>query len=238
MSFLLDPSWMFGIACVVTPPLLACSPFIEYSDLSPRGCDLPTYFSNPAFIVSTVLCILFVYVTQSDGKKISKADRRAAHWYVVNAFIFKSIMDTWSGTLQSWPMMTAQYNALEPRYIMPFSKPESLPVHLTSILELTVMTPLCLATYWGLHRQTGWRYTIEAITATLQATGTYYFYLAGIITQGDALKKMATESNAFDFLFYFIFANVFCPLLWIVVPILRIRTVTQQVSKLQKAKRG
>merc|ERR1712060_590176 len=101
---------------------------------------------------------------------------------------------------------------------MPLSKPESLPVHLTSALEMAVMVPLCLLTYAAYHRGWSSRYVLETVTATLQATGTYYFYLAGIITQGDKLYSMATETNWFDFTFYFCFANVFCPLLWLVVP--------------------
>eukprot|EP01065_Artemidia_motanka_P015669 TRINITY_DN1940_c0_g1_i2.p1 TRINITY_DN1940_c0_g1~~TRINITY_DN1940_c0_g1_i2.p1 ORF type:complete len:267 (+),score=117.84 TRINITY_DN1940_c0_g1_i2:78-803(+) len=236
MAFLLDPSWVFGLACVLTPPLMACSPLIEFSQIAPRGCDPAAYFVHPLPIVSAILCIAFAMYCQS-GKtaKLNGSDTRAANWYLVNAFIFKSIMDTCSGTLQSWGMMTQQYNMLEPRYQYPVSRHESIPVHLTSMLEMFVMVPLCLLTYRAMHKGYGSRYVYEIVTAVLQMTGTYYFYLAGIITQGDALVRMGTETNLFDRLFYFTFGNVFCPLLWLVYPCYRIVCAGRDISKLHAA---
>merc|ERR1712113_415235 len=106
----------------------------------------------------------------------------------------------------------------------------SLPVHLTSALELLIMTPLCLWLYRAYHQGWASRYAIEIITAVLQITGTYYFYGAGLISHWDLLRTRATQTNFFDFSFLFLFGNIICPMVWVVVPLACIFGASKDIS--------
>ena len=180
------------------------------------------------------LLIMFIAIAHRKGASFkSCTDRRVALWYLVNGIGFKSVMDTFSGTAQSWDLMTKQYNALESRYALSFSdNPVSVPVHLTSLLEISVMAPLCFWVYYLIVRdgRSSTRYVVELVLATLQIVGTYYFYAPLLFTSaGDRARGFLVSNNPLDFYLRGVFGSVICPLLWIIVPLIRIKSVTREM---------
>lgn len=235
LAFLLDPSWIFGLACMLAPPLVSCTPLVSLSKLAPRECAISRHFVHPIPIAGLLLCLTWSLYCQQGSVTLSSRDKRVANWYLVNGFVFKSMMDTFSGSLQAWPTMTAQYNLLEPRYQKPLSDFDSIPVHLSSLLEIAFQVPLCLLVYRAYHQGSKHRYVLEIVLATLQAAGTFYFYLAGLITEPEKLG-MFMNASMFDFVFYCCFGSIFCPLLWIVLPVLCIRSAAGDIARLCESK--
>lgn len=129
-------------------------------------------------------------------------------------------------------LMTKQYNALEFRYALNMGHPMSVPVHTTSLLELTVMTPLCFWLYYLINREgnTAKRFVIEIVLATLQIVGTYYFYSPLLLTSAGVRAKGFFESRSYlDFFLRGVFGSLFCPLLWVVFPLYRIVRVSSEI---------
>jgi len=148
-------------------------------------------------------------------------------------------MDTFSGSLQAWSLMTLQYNALEGRYILPLSDFESNTVHLSSLLEILVQAPLCLWVYYLIVHQgnSALRYAVEFCLCTLQMAGTWYFYLPLLLTPSNKrLMAMLGTDDVIDFYFRGIFGSILCPAVWIVVPMLRIYLCTQSLDASLKSK--
>merc|ERR1719350_2119338 len=85
-------------------------------------------------------------------------------------------------------------------------------------MEAFVLVPLDLLVYRAYHKGLPSRRGLEIVVSVATILGTYYFYIAGIISQWDHLADLATNTNWYDFIWYFLFANVFCPLLWTIVP--------------------
>jgi hypothetical protein len=54
--------------------------------------------------------------------------------------------------------MSSQYLIVEPRYKLGLYEAEGVSVFMTSMLELLVQSPLCLAVYYGYHRNRPWRH--------------------------------------------------------------------------------
>ena len=87
------------------------------------------------------------------------------------------------------------------------------------------MTPLCFWVYWLIYRDqhSGKRYIVEAVLATLQIAGVFYFYLPLLLTDaGERAFGFFKSNNPIDFYFRGVFGSVVCPLLWIVVPTIRL----------------
>merc|ERR1712070_940110 len=116
--------------------------------------------------------------------------------------------------------MTDQYSALEKRYAMHMDEqPEAAAVHLCSLLEATIQAPLCIWLYVLIIRRGGSaaRFAVEVSLATLQAAGTWFFYLPLIFTQSrqHVLSLFASEDFILDVLFRGVFGSIICPLIWI-----------------------
>eukprot|EP00940_MAST-03C_sp_MAST-3C-sp2_P000498 g498.t1 len=230
-SFLSDPSVLFLAACVVAPL------FLEMIDGTLTLSVLKAYLYCGVPVGACLVGVLMIF-TQNAPRE---AYTPCAMWYLVNGVGFKSAMDTFSGSLQSWSLMTKQYNALEARYAMPLSNFESLPVHLTSLLEISVMTPMCLWVFYLIVREpsSARRYVAESSLATLQMAGTWYFYMPLILTSsGDrAARFFHEDSGIVDFYFRGVFGTVICPLIWIIVPLLRLIYASSELSELLKGKK-
>lgn len=54
--------------------------------------------------------------------------------------------------------MSKQYLIVEPRYALGLFHSEGVSVFMTSMLEILVQSPLCLAAYWAYHRNRPYRY--------------------------------------------------------------------------------
>jgi len=218
---LYDPSSLFLLSCLVAPP------FLELYEGNLDLTALIFYIVHPVPGTSLLLMMIFLYFTHRKPSNVSASDMRVATWYLVNGFGFKTIMDTFSGSLQSWSLMTAQYNALEGRYQLPlWGHTEAQAVHITSLLEITIQAPLCLLAYYLIIRRpaSAVRFTTEFVLATLQAAGTWYFYMP-LLTTADGtarLEKFFTSSDPVELYFRGVFGCVICPLIWIVVPLLRV----------------
>lgn len=223
-----DPSVLFLLGCLLAPILLA----LLAGTLT--GSALFEYLVHPIPIVAGVLLFLYLYGVHQGLTTVPEADKLIAAWYLVNGFGFKSIMDTFAGSLQGWSLMTVQYNLLEARYLLPLGSQnaeglESTPVHLTSLLEIIVMVPLCLIAYALIVRQpsSGYRYAVELATSTLQIAGVWYFYLPLILpTVSDSVTKLLMSDSRVDVYFRGVFGCIICPLIWVVVPSLRIYDVS------------
>eukprot|EP00755_Sulcionema_specki_P012690 Sspe_Gene.52066::Locus_28861_Transcript_1_1_Confidence_1.000_Length_1240::g.52066::m.52066/K01824/EBP; cholestenol Delta-isomerase len=231
-----DPTFVFALSCLVTPAVIGCTSLHKLSALSPDHCPTLDEAFTPISCAFFGGLALFILICPGSSN-LSPRDRRVANWYLYNGLIIKTLMDTISGSLQSYPLMTPQYNIVDPRYSRPLSDTTSLPVHLTSALEITVMAPLCLAVYWCYHKNNPLRYSLEIILCVLQIAGTYYFYASGLLTERRHIEQVMNPAVPFDFLFYFLFGLVICPFIWVVVPILCIRTATQDIVKWVKVKK-
>jgi len=223
-----DPSVVFLLSCLLAPIFLA----LFAGTLT--SAALFHYLVHPVPIVAGILLFVYLYCVHQGVTSVPEAEKLVAAWYLVNAFGFKSIMDTFAGSLQGWTLMTEQYNLLEARYLLALGSQnseglESTPVHLTSLLEILVMVPLCLCAYALIVRQptSGYRYAAELVSSTFTIAGTWYFYLPLILpTISDSVTKLFTSDSAVDRYFRGVFGCVLCPLIWVVVPSMRIYYVS------------
>lgn len=220
MSILLDPSVLFLGSCLVAPL------GVELMENNLTSDVVVEYvFHEIPLIAMSVLIVFLAFAHRKGAINLNCGERRVALWYLVNGVGFKSIMDTCSGSAQNWNLMTKQYNALESRYALPLENAVSVPVHLTSLLEICVMTPLCFWVYYLIVREgnTWKRFAVEIVLATLQIVGTYYFYAPLVLTSaGDRARAFLSSNDPLDFYLRGVFGSVLCPLLWVVLPTVRI----------------
>eukprot|EP00658_Telonema_sp_P-2_P048967 TRINITY_DN37238_c0_g1_i2.p1 TRINITY_DN37238_c0_g1~~TRINITY_DN37238_c0_g1_i2.p1 ORF type:complete len:263 (+),score=65.30 TRINITY_DN37238_c0_g1_i2:197-985(+) len=193
---LADPSVLFLLACVLCPPL------VELYEGTYSHEALLEYVLHPLPLLSLMVTALLLLWAHRGEPEVAAGERAVAAWYLVNGVGFKSIMDTMSGSMQAWSLMTKQYNALEPRYARPYyDDPSAQPVHFCSLLEITVMTPLCLWLYVLIVRspKSATRFCIEFCLATLQATGTWFFYMPNLLTShSQDVLKFFSSNNFMD----------------------------------------
>ena len=219
-SILLDPSVLFLGSCLIAPL------GVEFMENNLTSDVVVEYvFHEIPLIAMSVLIVFLAFAHRKGAINLSCGERRVALWYLVNGIGFKSIMDTFSGSAQSWNLMTKQYNALESRYSLPLENAVSVPAHLTSLLELSVMTPMCFWVYYLIVREgnTAKRFAMEIVLATLQIVGTYYFYAPLVLTSaGDRARGFLISNDPLDFYLRGVFGSVLCPLLWVVLPTVRI----------------
>lgn len=228
----LDPSVLFLLSCLLAPPLLELCTGGEQFTLK-RAMD---YVIHPVPMTSLACALAFLGWVHRDAPCVTSSERMVAAWYLVNGFGFKTAMDVMSGSMQSWNLMTDQYNALEKRYAMSMDHhPEAAAVHLCSLLEAVVQAPLCIWLYLLIIRRGGsaTRFAVEVSLATLQAAGTWFFYLPLVFTSSKqhVLALFASEDLVIDVLFRGVFGSLICPMIWIVVPIARIYCVTKHFDR-------
>ncbi len=99
-SIVLDPSVMFLSACLIAP--LACE-VLENDGALPSIDVFVNYVFHEVPLTALSILIMFLSFAHRKGARtLSDCERRVALWYLVNGIGFKSIMDTVSGSLQSW----------------------------------------------------------------------------------------------------------------------------------------
>jgi hypothetical protein len=256
-GLLLDPTSLF---CLLLLPV----PLIWRNDriMVASSAETTAYLTAWPLIVWAVVGACVVWITKSgDCRPMRRTDRFVARWYLLNGCFFNSMMDVFAGQLQAWPLMTEQYNALEPRYAAapgpgPCGAYARSVVALTSLQEILFQAPLGMALYYAYHRRAAWRLPAEIVFNVCSVAGVWYFYgteayarfpcVSTPPLQALANADLSTEAGrerllaaAFTpkLLFEFWLGFVAFPLLWAVVGISLILRASRQFVGTAPARR-
>jgi hypothetical protein len=161
-------------------------------------------------------------------KKLAVYDRWSAEWYWWNAWFFHMLMDGMVGSLRLIPLAVHQYDVLDRRFIQRHSVPWTV-----GMVELCIMNPLCLLSYWAVCQDHSLRFPLELITSTFQIMGMLIFLISEVY-EGQlnvpALDPVGVPGNRWGnvkwnhyHLTYYWFGLWFCNLVWAVVPCYRIQ---------------
>jgi hypothetical protein len=215
-----DPATIFIAIILALPALLA-----------DNWSSCISYFLDPWMITTFGLLFAVVHVTKSKlpPQQLSVRDQRIASWYLVNGIFIQFLMDGLVGGLQQVPVLRTQYEKLDARY-----RNHDPTVMIISLIELFIMSPLCLVVYYGYHRKTAWRAPVELVTCTLHAMGTVVFVGSELLVGLKDVPCDWTLSFSIYHLIYFWFAFVFCNTLWIALPTRLAIDCIQQVTQQQQ----
>jgi len=186
-------------------------------------------------LVSSLLVFLLDGLVNYFGDKDTNIkDIRISRWYLINGLFFHTLYDFCTGFFHCWPLMRDEYYKIDYR-VLDVWAPRSMPMTLCVWLEGLVMGPLCLILFFGIRlrkaknekkkesmHQNMWIFVIEIIVAVLQITGYYVWYgseIVGIYTRETKLIVDWNFEFTFEMIFYFWFAFVFLPLVWVFVPL-------------------
>lgn len=217
-----DPTRCFSILVIVII-------FVRYSEAHDWDWTLTFQRVVSDFYVYT--CVANAVVTWlvcPSLKHLPVYDRWSAEWYWWNGWFFHMLLDGMVGSLRLIPVAVHQYDMLDRRFIQGHSVPWTV-----GMVELLIMNPLCMITYWSITRQHASRFPLELITSTFQLMGMIVF-LASEVYEGQlnipALDPVGVPGNRWAnlklnhyHLTYYWFGFWFCNLVWAVVPYYRIR---------------
>ena len=153
-------------------------------------------------------------------------DRWAAEWYWWNAFLFHGVLDGATGSFCQVPVMLAQYQVLDRRFITHHSVPFTV-----GCVEFFIMQPCCLALVWAIHRRRVYRFPLELVLGCCHIFGLILFVVAEVYEGqlnvpsldpvGVPGNRWANAKFNFYHFMYYWFGFWFCNLVWLFIPLLR-----------------
>uniref|UniRef100_A0A6B2LPM2 EXPERA domain-containing protein n=1 Tax=Arcella intermedia TaxID=1963864 RepID=A0A6B2LPM2_9EUKA len=144
-------------------------------------------------------------------------------------------MDVFAGQFQWMGMMSQHYLKVDPRYIHGLSHVSGHSVFMTSMVELLLQTPLCIATYWGFHHQSPWRRVTQLAASILHLSGMWWMYYPEALAGFPHLEIDRNFEFTFDHILYYWFGYCFCCTLWTVVPVYMCYKAAKEISQLIQA---
>jgi hypothetical protein len=194
------------------------------------------FFLNPYvlffFSMASMTAYRGVVVSHNQNTKstphLPVYDRWAAEWYWWNAWLYHMTMDGASGSFRLVPVVVNQYDMLDLRFPNRHVVPWCI-----GVVELFIMGPLCLVTLWAILKRNAMRFPLELVTSSFHLFGMILF-VAAEVYEGQlnvpALDPVGVPSdlwanvklNLYHITYYW-FGFWFCNLIWLVVPMLRIR---------------
>jgi len=145
-------------------PLTCQTPFV--------ACRMES-LKNLAVGVPVALTAVLLALSLPKRKKLSQRDHLVAGWYLFNGVIIHIFLDGLVGFGGQVPYLYEKYCELDKRYA---GTGESS-VMMISLVELTIMGPLCLAVFYAYYQGKRWRHVLEVLTCGIQIFGTVSFYL-------------------------------------------------------------
>jgi len=140
--------------------------------------------------------------------------------------------------------MSKHFHLVDLRYAKPYSESGAV-VTMTSLLEILLDAPLCVAIFVGyqcahFNRDAKTRalvHCLEIVVSLFQLTGCWYFFGTEWIT---GMKNVPVDRNlefTFHYTVYFWFGFCFCGMLWVFVPLyMTVRAICDILSDFDKRK--
>lgn len=186
--------------------------------------------------------------SQNSSVTLSNRQSMIARWYLLNGLIIHFLLDGTSGVWQWWTIMGNEYLKLDKRFEEPLSGIGIMATMATQ-MELIVMFPLCMIAYYAyrchvlnFNGKTAvyppWVYVLEVMVACFQLCGTWFYNGTEVV---HIILRTGVESVpvdwklefTLDYIVYFWFAFVFCPIIWVIVPIWMIKRASQDLTNAQ-----
>merc|ERR1712086_419652 len=223
-----DPSFAFLFPTLFLPLFVHGDVTTKVLRFSVPDLDvLQEYFTNYAFLACVGFFVLAQILT------IGGSSSRTANWFLLNGCIIHVAMDGLTGGFHALPALDNAYRQLDNRFNYPDPTGSSEDAYAAAkvvvSLELFLMAPMCLITYYGCLRKRIWSNEMVMLTAFLRLIGTIVFIVPEFITGCKNLSPFGLESCETRFktvpegttlyyhMLYFGFA-VGANIVWIVVP--------------------
>jgi hypothetical protein len=164
MNFV-DPTVAFTAAVVLLP-------LVFVTDTA----SAIAYLTHPTMLAALAVTAALVLFA-GPGAALAPHERRLAYWCLCNGVFYNLFLDVVAGQAQSFGLMTAQYNRVEPRYALGYLSDAGAPVFMTSALEALFQAPLGVFAFVAIRR--GWpqRHAAALALSILHAAGVWYFYV-------------------------------------------------------------
>lgn len=138
------------------------------------------YLTHPTMLAALAVTAALVLFA-GPGAALAPHERRLAYWFLCNGVFYNLFLDVVAGQAQSFGLMTAQYNRVEPRYALGYLSDAGVPVFMTSALEALFQAPLGVFAFVAIRR--GWpqRHAAALALSILHAAGVWYFYVPEVL---------------------------------------------------------
>jgi len=237
--------------------LLVPNPDLSLDLVQAHWSDRAMQFGVAFFTLAWLVPFLLKSGIKGAGTEWTAGECRGASWFLLNGGVVHVIMDGLTGGFglshNFLPVMFANYRLLDNRcredvpYEQGGPNPGSVATAITVFrLELFVMAPLCLFTYWAYALRKPFRHELEVITLTFQFIGTIFFTVPELLSGCESISpfgKMETKSalggcfgapdptSLYDLMyFYFAFGM---NLVWLFIPAIMAFNCVRQSAALK-----
>jgi len=237
--FLVDPTFLFGLNAYVSVLFV----FVEDKTLTlqwPNPKAVQLHMTDPAVFISIGLTILaMILVWSADVSRLKISTIRRACWYLWNGCIFH-VIDGMIG-LGFVPVMASNFEYLDIRFReVPFSEggphpSEAIIAHILVLMEIFVMTPLCLTCFVGIIHQKKWAQEAEIILCVIHCFGTIIFAVPPLFESCVGLAPIGLVGcwrSASMFELFFFWFGYLANYIWLFLPgMLLVRAVRSNLKK-------
>eukprot|EP00455_Lapot_gusevi_P013417 TRINITY_DN16528_c0_g1_i2.p1 TRINITY_DN16528_c0_g1~~TRINITY_DN16528_c0_g1_i2.p1 ORF type:complete len:203 (+),score=55.39 TRINITY_DN16528_c0_g1_i2:68-676(+) len=158
-------------------------------------------------------------------KKLTTSQKWLAFWYLLNGVIIHTFLDGLIGWLALYPPLNQQYANLDSRYPLGINY-----VMIISIVEMFVMTPLCLLCFHALCQNKSYFHPLQICVCAIQLMGTLVFTFSEVRDNFAHVRANGDFGLSFDAIFYFWIFFVAANILWTVLPAALILNSTKHIS--------